>query len=133
MSIQWGFSVGGTELTVHGIYQDGKPKRATKLITDGRHVSYVNGDGKFYSTRACHSSRHYGHRWQGHTALIREAIALGALPKSNALKLAKIEERRRERSHAAYAARDAISSAASAGVTLPAATLRMLKRKARAA
>jgi hypothetical protein len=130
MGATWSFDVQGTPLTVYGVYQDGKPKLASKLITDGRHTSFING-GKFYSTRATGGSVYYGRRWQRHLALVKDAIALGVLPKGNLLRVAKIEEARRAREAAAYSAREAIRGAAEAGVKLPASTLKALKRKAR--
>lgn len=130
MAIEWRFLIGDTELTVHGMYRDGKPKMAFKMIVEAHSVTYVNAAGKLYSSRVGHSSRSYGRRWQGHVALIREAIALGVLPKGNTLKVAAIEERRRQMQNAAYSAKDTLRSAESAGVTLPANVVRKLKHVA---
>lgn len=45
------FNVGGAPLHVEGIYANGKPHRAAKVVTDGRHTTFVNERGEVFSTR----------------------------------------------------------------------------------
>jgi hypothetical protein len=125
------FIVGSTVLRVYGLHRDGKLKRAVKVIIDGKHTTIVDTAGRLHSTRIGRSF-YYGKRWTGHLALVREAIKLGIVPRTNLVRVAELEKQRRERHYAALAAQDTLRRAEQAGVRLPAETVQALKRKTRA-
>lgn len=132
MTSQSTFEVNGASLTVHKASMDRKPKMATKVVYDGRHVSYITADNKMFSTRVNPGRWYMGKRWAGSLPLIRDAISLGLLPKANTERVVKIEEARKKLQRARWAAKSILNDAATAGVTLPAALVRTLKTKAKA-
>lgn len=129
------YDVAGTELTVHGMRVDGKPKLGAKFIYGDCHMSYVDANGKMFSTLIQRGSWFVGKRWAfgRHLRVINDAVALGAIPKKAAVaRIAKIEAERSKKRDQAYAANDVLSSMERAGVPLTPAQVRALKRKAAA-
>lgn len=122
------FNIAGIPLHVEGVYANGRPHRATKVVTDGRHTTFVNERGEVFSTRCGPGRWSYGERWGGHIDLIKEAIALGALPKDRLETVLKVEEVKRAEARRAWAAISVLTSSKDAGISLPAATVRELKR-----
>lgn len=129
------YSIAGTNLTVHGMRMDQKPKLGAKLVYSGNHLSYVDGKGKMFSTLVERGAYYYGTRWTSgrHLRIVRDAVTLGVVPKKAAVeRLAKVEADRSKRREEGYAAQDALRSIRNAGITLTPAQTAALKRKAAA-
>lgn len=132
MSNKMYFTVGDLELVVHELrYDDTKVKLAEKVILTRRNVTLYNY-GNLYSTRVNHSG-HYGRRWGGYLTLIKEALMLGALPKTSWLKVKIYEEEKKatEKERQREAARDALNSIQYAGIKVSPNVIRALRRKVR--
>lgn len=123
------FEVAGARLEVHKAPEDGKPHLAAKVIFSDRHLSYVTADGRMFSTRVNTGKWWYGKRWGGRLGLIRDAIALGMVPKKAAAeRVAKMMEERIRRDEMRSAAREVLAGVATTGIHLLDRQRRELKR-----
>lgn len=127
------FIVGDAELTAYRFTRNGKPLSAKKIIVGENHVSFVTDKGELFSTRVSPGNWFCGRRWGSQLGLIKDAIALGVLPKKgNVEKLAALEEQRRKRVRAGDNAKWAVQYMANAGVALTVAQKRALQSKIKA-
>lgn len=126
------FFVAGKELTVYAATPfDSSPHLASKVLIhpQGR-VSYLSSDGRMFSTLVTRSG-FFGRRWHGHESLIRDALALGLLPKKAGEQLLKREAVHRDRRNRQIAANDLLSAAVAFGIVLPAKVLSAAKKASR--
>jgi hypothetical protein len=130
MAVTWRFIVEDKELVVHGLYRDGKVHNAKKIVVDGQSVSYVDENGKMFSTMVQNRSLYFGRDWLRRPHVIKDAIALGVVPKKATARLIAAEERRRANSERRGAARDILAYLPASGLKLSPKQMRSLRRKA---
>lgn len=129
------YEVEGESFTVYKASEGVKASAATKIVWNGRNVSYLTPQGDMYSSRISGGSWYIGKRWGlKDIGLIEDAVALGVLPgKINVARLRKLKEEAARTRSAGWEAEALISAATKLGVKLSTAQRRVAERARHAA
>lgn len=124
------YEVEGESFTVYKASEGLKATAATKIVWNGRNVSYLNTQGDMCSSRISSGSWYIGKRWGlKDIGLIEDAVALGVLSgKINVARLRKLKEESARTRSRGWEADSLISSATKLGIKLSTAQRRVAER-----
>lgn len=124
------YEVEGESFTVYKASEGVKASAATKIVWNGRSVSYLNTKGEMYSSRISDGSWYVGQRWGlKDIGLIEDAVALGVLSgKINVARLRKLKEEAARIRSAGWDADSFVSAAKKLGIKLSTAQKRVADR-----
>lgn len=129
------YEVEGESFTVYKASEGLKATPATKIVWNGRSISYLDTKGDMYSSRISSGSWYIGKRWGlKDIGLIEDAVALGVLSgKINVAKLRKLKEEAARIRSLGWDAGSLISAADKLGIKLSMAQKRVAERAQQAA
>lgn len=125
------FKVGAEEITIYQAQRNAKVHLAKKVILSERCVSYLTEKGEVFSTNIGPGKWYCGSRWGSHVQAIKDAIALGVLPKAASEKVVARELTARVKRDRAYDARQMLDYAAKVEVALSPTQRKYLQKLAR--